>query len=57
MLAVNITNGKLVWHTPFVAANTTLKVPLPNATAFDWDTAWGSHLVTVKLDNGTAKKL
>ncbi|HZD33567.1 MAG TPA: PQQ-binding-like beta-propeller repeat protein, partial [Nitrososphaeraceae archaeon] len=57
MLAINITNGKLLWHTPFVAAGTVLDVPLPNATAYDWDTAWGSHLVTISSDNDSNMKV
>jgi alcohol dehydrogenase (cytochrome c) len=56
MLAINITNGKLVWATPFIAQGTVLKnVKIPDT--FDHDAAWGSTLSDVKFDNGTQKKV
>lgn len=47
MLAVNVTNGKIKWITPFIAKGTVLNVTIPNT--HDWDTSWGSNIVTVKL--------
>ena len=56
LLAINITNGKLVWDTPFYAKGTVLpNVTLPDT--HDWDTSWGSNFVKVKLDNGTTQKI
>jgi alcohol dehydrogenase (cytochrome c) len=56
MLAINITNGKLVWATPFIAQGTTLKnVKVPDT--FDHDASWGSTISNVKFDNGTLKKI
>ena len=54
LIAIDIATGKILWDTPFVAEGTVL----PNATipdTHDWDTAWGSHLVTVDTPNGTEK--
>ncbi|HYA83418.1 MAG TPA: PQQ-binding-like beta-propeller repeat protein, partial [Candidatus Bathyarchaeia archaeon] len=55
MVAVNITNGKLVWAVPFIAEGTVLKVRLPDT--HDWDTSWGSSVSTVTYDNGTHRKM
>jgi len=56
MLAINIRNGGLVWATPFIAQGTIFKnVKLPDT--HDYDTAWGSTISEVKLDNGTQKKV
>ena len=56
MLAINITNGELVWATPFIAQGTVLKnVKIPDT--MDRDTTWGSTLSNVKFDNGTQKKV
>jgi alcohol dehydrogenase (cytochrome c) len=56
MLAINITNGKLVWATPFIAQGTALKnVKIPDT--FDHDASWGSTISNVKFDNGTLKKI
>lgn len=56
VIALNITNGKLIWSTPFVAEGTVLNVSLPNATSHDYDVAWGTNLVTIK-DNNTQKNI
>lgn len=54
MIALNITNGKLVWATPFLDQGTVFKnVKLPDT--HDWDTSWGSSVINVKFDNGTRK--
>ncbi len=55
MVAVNITNGKLVWAVPFIAEGTVLKVRLPDT--HDWDTSWGSSVSSVTYDNGTHMKV
>ena len=55
MVAVNITNGKLVWAVPFIAQGTVLKVRLPDT--HDWDTSWGSSVSNVRYDNGTYRKV
>ena len=55
MIAVNITNGKIVWATPFIANGTVLDVQVPDT--HDWDTSWGSSITKVTLDNGTQKKI
>jgi alcohol dehydrogenase (cytochrome c) len=56
MLAINITNGKLAWATPFIAQGTVLKnVKIPDT--FDHDASWGSTISNVRFDNGTLKKI
>ena len=55
MIAVNITNGKVIWATPFIAHGTVLNVTIPDT--HDWDTSWGSSISKVTFDNGTRKKL
>ena len=54
MVAVNITNGKMIWATPFIAYGTVLNVRVPDT--HDWDTSWGSSISKVPFDNGTQKK-
>ena len=55
MVAVNITNGKLIWATPFVAHGTVLDVIVPDS--HDWDTSWGSSISKVTLPNGIERKI
>jgi glucose dehydrogenase len=55
MVAVNITNGKMIWATPFIAYGTVLNVRVPDT--HDWDTSWGSSISKVTFDNGTQKKV
>jgi alcohol dehydrogenase (cytochrome c) len=55
MIAVNITNGKMIWATPFVADGTVLNVRVPDT--HDWDTSWGTSISNVTFDNGTLKKI
>lgn len=55
MIAINITNGKIMWATPFIAHGTVLNVKVPDT--HDWDTSWGSSISKVTLDNGTQKKI
>lgn len=55
LVAVNITNGKLVWATPFISEGSVLKIRLPDT--HDWDTSWGSSVTNVTYANGTQKKI
>ena len=55
MVAINITNGKLIWATPFVARGTVLNVTVPDT--HDWDTSWGSSISKIAYDNGTQEKI
>ncbi len=55
MIALNITNGKLVWATPFISHGAVLDVMVPDV--HDWDTSWGSSISKVKLEDGTEKKM
>lgn len=56
MLAVNITNGRLIWATPFLEQGTVIKnIRLPDT--HDWDTSWGSSISKVKFENDTIKKI
>jgi len=55
MIAVSITNGRIIWATPFVARGTVLNVKVPDT--HDWDTSWGSSISRVTFDNGTQKKI
>jgi alcohol dehydrogenase (cytochrome c) len=56
MLAINITTGKLVWATPFIA-NGTVVSDVKEPDTHDWDASWGSTLSSVTLDNGTRENL
>jgi alcohol dehydrogenase (cytochrome c) len=55
MIAVNVTNGKMIWATPFIDYGTVLNVMVPDT--HDWDTSWGSSISKVTFDNGTQKKI
>jgi alcohol dehydrogenase (cytochrome c) len=55
MIAVNVTNGKMIWATPFIDYGTVLNVRVPDT--HDWDTSWGSSISKVTFDNGTQKKI
>lgn len=56
MIALNITNGKMIWATPFLEQGTVIKnVRLPDT--HDWDVSWGSSIATVKLSNGLQEKM
>ena len=55
MVAVNLTNGKLVWATPFISEGSVLKIRLSDT--HDWDTSWGSSVTNVTSGNGTQKKM
>lgn len=53
MIAVNVSDGKVLWATPFIANGTVLNVSLPDT--HDWDTCWGSNLVSLATVNGVQK--
>jgi len=53
VIAVNITTGKILWATPFVAAGTVLNATIPDT--HDWDTCWGTNLVTINSSKGPEK--
>jgi alcohol dehydrogenase (cytochrome c) len=53
MIAVNVSDGKVLWATPFIANGTILNVSVPDT--HDWDTSWGSNLVSLASGNGTQK--
>jgi alcohol dehydrogenase (cytochrome c) len=55
MIAVNVTNGKIIWATPFIDYGTVLNVRVPDT--HDWDTSWGSSISKVTFDNGTHAKV
>jgi alcohol dehydrogenase (cytochrome c) len=56
MVAVNITNGELIWATPFIAHGTVLdNLDVPDT--HDWDTSWGSSVSRVLFPDGTQKKV
>ena len=55
MVAINITNGTLLWATPFISQGTVLNVTVPDT--HDWDTSWGSSVSSVRLQNNTERKI
>jgi glucose dehydrogenase len=55
MIAVNITNGEIIWATPFIDYSTVLNVRVPDT--HDWDTSWGSSVSKVTFNNGTHAKV
>jgi alcohol dehydrogenase (cytochrome c) len=55
MIAVNITNGKIIWAKPFIDYGTRLHVRVPDT--HDWDTSWGSSINKATFNNGTQKKI
>ncbi|MDQ4073858.1 MAG: PQQ-binding-like beta-propeller repeat protein [Thermoproteota archaeon] len=55
MIAINITSGKILWATPFIAHGTVLDIDVPDT--HDWDASWGSSISNVKLENGSFKKI
>lgn len=53
VIAVNITTGKILWATPFVAAGTVINATIPDT--HDWDTCWGTNLVIINSSKGPEK--
>jgi alcohol dehydrogenase (cytochrome c) len=55
MIAINITSGKILWATPFIAHGTVLDIDVPDT--HDWDTSWGSSVSNIKFENGSIQKI
>ncbi len=55
MIAVNITNGKVIWYTPLDQEGTVLNLTPPDT--HDYDTSWGSELVTVQNGFNTIQEV
>jgi len=55
VIAVNITDGKILWATPFVAEGTTFDIKAAIPDVHDWDTTWGTNLVTIDMGKGPQK--
>jgi alcohol dehydrogenase (cytochrome c) len=56
MMAIDITKGKMLWATPFIAKGTVFDDIKRLPDTHDWDTSWGSNVVKVKLGTGPEKK-
>ncbi len=56
VIAVNFTDGKILWDTPFVAEGSVLNIsPSALPDGHDWDCSWGTNLVTVDMGSGPQK--
>lgn len=55
IIAVNLTDGEIIWATPFVAENTSFNISAVIPDVHDWDTTWGTNLVSVDMGNGPQK--
>lgn len=55
VVAVRITDGSILWATPFVAEGTIIPEITALPDAHDWDTSWGTNLVTVDMGKGPQK--
>ena len=53
VIALNIPDGKILWATPFVAQGSVFNVTTPDT--HDWDTTWGTMLVTADVGKGPQK--
>lgn len=53
VIAVDLTNGKILWATPFVAQGSVFNVSLPDV--HDWDTTWGTNLIMADFGKGLQK--
>jgi len=54
VVAVNLTDGKILWATPFVAKGSVFNLT-QEVDTHDWDTTWGTNLVTINTSNGMEK--
>jgi alcohol dehydrogenase (cytochrome c) len=54
VMAVNVTNGKIIWTTPFIAHGTVLNVSVPDT--HDWDTSWGTSVSQITTDSNQQRK-
>jgi len=55
VIGLNITDGKILWATPFIAEGTVLPNVITLPDGHDWDCSWGTNLVTVDMGNGPQK--
>ncbi len=55
VIAVSITNGSVLWSTPFIADGTVLPGVTTLPDGRDWDCSWGTNLVTVDMGKGPQK--
>jgi outer membrane protein assembly factor BamB len=55
VMAVNVTNGKIIWTTPFIAHGTVLNVSVPDT--HDWDTSWGTSVSQITTASNQQRKL
>lgn len=55
IMAVNITNGEMLWATPLIEYETVFDVELPDT--HDWDASWAATISKVRYDNGTERKI
>ena len=51
VVAVNLADGKILWATPFVAKGSVFNFT-QDVDTHDWDTTWGTNLVTIKTSGG-----
>jgi alcohol dehydrogenase (cytochrome c) len=54
VVAVSLADGKILWATPFVAKGSVFNFT-QDVDTHDWDTTWGTNLVTIKTSSGTQK--
>ncbi len=55
VIAINITDGKVLWSTPFIAEGTVLPQVTSLPDGRDWDCSWGTNLATVDFGQGPRK--
>jgi hypothetical protein len=55
MVAINVTNGTIIWATPFLYPNTSLNVSAAIPDVHDIDVAWGSIIREVDFGRGPEK--
>jgi outer membrane protein assembly factor BamB len=53
--ALNRTDGKIIWTTPFIAHGTVLNVSVPDT--HDWDTSWGTSVNQITTASNQQRKL
>ncbi len=53
VIAINIKTGKILWATPLIETGTVLNVTIPDT--HDWDTCWGTNLVTINSSKSSEK--
>ncbi len=55
LVAINATDGSIVWATPFVYPNTSLNISVAIPDVHDYDVAWGSLIRQVDFGQGPQK--